>query len=411
MRTLVVFCLLLISYSLLEAQSRRMANPQTGRTYTAENLANTPWPLLQQAEQQWRALNLQEALLTFESVVAQHPNSAEALILRAKFKYKIGMEAEADLDFQQAQRINPYVANLYGFSDNRGVLSLIAYEPENAIIKLSDFKKLNYYYEYLDRTMATDGHMAEEAPVLEKLIDQIEQEEFDGAQEMISQLQVKYPNSAIVHDLEGLALMQQNQLEAAETAFSKAIEVGPDFAISWYNMGALKHQKGYLNQAKYYLDKAVELDGTLTKAYFERARILRKLGDKESALADYDTIISQKGAIYPEALLNRGLTKKMIGSYADALADINKVIEAFPDAPELYKNRGNLYLLLDLLPKAIDDYTQAIQLDREYTDAYYNRALAHFLSLDHISGCADLDASSEGGHEIAQDMKRYFCQN
>ncbi len=139
--------------------------------------------------------------------------------------------------------------------------------------------------------------------------------------------------------------------------------------------------------------------------------VLKTIGDREKAIADYSTIIDQKGSIYPEAFLNRGLTKKMIGSYASALTDFNKGIQEFPNNAELYKNRGNLYLLLDLVPKAVDDYTKAIQLKSDYADAYYNRGIAYLLLLDHVSGCADLETSIERGHTKAKDVQRYLCPN
>ena len=411
MRSLIALCILLFSTALLDAQTRRMAAPHTGRTYTGIDLSSTAWPLLQKAEREISALNFDAAFFTFENVVAQYPNSAEALIFRAKFKTLIGMTTEADLDFQLARRINPYVSDLYGYSDNRGVLNLLAYEPENAILQLSSFQKLNYYYDFLDKSIQANELSKEASQLLGELIEQIEQDDLDKATESVSNLLTQYPVTAFAYDLKGLIFAKQNQPEAAIEAFSKAIEIDPKHALAWYNLGVVKYQLADFTAAKKSLDTAIALEGDLTKAYFVRAEVLKAMGDKESALADYNTIIDQKGAIYPEALLNRGLTKKMIGSYASALTDFNKVMEEFPNDAGLHKNRGNLYLLLGLVPKAVDDYTKAIQLNGEDADAYYNRSIAYLLLLDHISGCADLETSIAKGHLKAKDMLEYVCPN
>ena len=409
MRVVIILCILFFSTALLEAQTRNMSSQQMGRTYTAENLTSTPWPLLRKAEQEMSMLDFEEAFFTLESAVAQYPNSAEALILRAKIKTMLGMETEARTDFDLARRINPYVSDLYGYSDNRGVLNLLVYEPEKALLELSSYQKLNYYYDILDKTIQANELLEKEAQLLGQLIEQIEVENLDLAMETVSVLLKDYSDKAITYDLEGLVFSKQNQTEAAIKAFSKAIELDPNYALSWYNLGILKYQQKDMAGAKVCFDKAIVLKETLTKAYFGRAMVLKAMGDRESALADYNTIIAQKGTIYPQALLNRGLTKKMIGSYAGALTDFNKGIERFPNDAELYKNRGNLYLLLDLIPKAIDDYTKAIQLKNDYADAYYNRGIAYLLLLDYISGCADLDTSIEKGHVKAKDMRTYLC--
>jgi len=409
MKTFYVLCLLLISTCFLHAQTRGMADPHMGRTYTTESVASTPWPLLQRAERQMRALDFEEAFFTYESAVAQFPNSAEVLVMRGRYKTMMGMQEEANMDFERAKRINSYAADLFGYTDNRGMLNLLAHEPESAILQLSSFQKLNYYYEFLDGKATTSGFTIEELSLLEQLIEQIDREDLATAQQTTSKLLATYPLNVAAYDLQGLIYLRENKLDAAVEAFSNAIEKDPSYAIAWYNLGAAKHQLGELEAARSYLSKAIELEPDLTKAYFERAKVLKELGDKESAIADYDSIIAKKGAIYPEALLNRALTKKMMGTYASALSDLNRVIKEFPNNPALYKNRGNLYLLLNMPPVAIDDFTKAIELRNEYADAYLNRGIAHLQMFDRISGCADLEKSSELGHAKAQDMKSYFC--
>lgn len=410
MRTILLFIILLGTLISLDAQSRRMANPQTGVTYASQTNVMTPWPLLQTADQQMRRLDFEEAFFTLESAVAQFPESEVALIYRARLKRIIGMQAEAELDYRKASQLNPYIANLYGYNNNRGVLQLLTYQPEVAIQDLSTFKKLNYYYEYLDRNISEDFSI-ETLNAIEQVIRFIEEQNFEAARELLELMIAERTELALLYDLLGIIQLSQYQYEDALVYFNKAIALDVNFSISWYNLGVVSHEQGKLEAAKEYLDKAISLNSNLSKAYFERAMVLKKMGDKESALADYDTIISKKGALYPEAIINRGLTKKMIGAYAGALSDLNKVIDEYPQNADLFKNRGNLYLLTNLLPKAIDDYTQAIKLENNYAEAYYNRSLAHFMALDPVSACADLAKSSELGHPRAAEMLTYFCEN
>ena len=396
------------------SQTRRMVSPEAGRTYNTQIQSSTELPMLQAADRQFRAFAYENTYFALENAVAQNPNSPEALLSRARFKKVVGMETEAILDYQLAKRLNPYAANLYGYYGSSGLLEILTVEPERSILSLTNFQKLNYYYEVLNEKAPLGGNTSEEEAYQElesltSVIQDIEENYLLSALSQLESLLETYPESAIVHDLRGVVLTKQNHLAKARAAFLKALELDPQFAIAWYNLGQIERSMGHYEQAKVHLDKAIELQANLTKAYFERALVLKAMGDPQSALSDYDAVIDLKGADYPEAFLNRGLTKKILGDYNGALADLNQAISAYPNNAELWKNRGNLYLLFGLPLKAIDDYTEAIQLDNNYAEAYYNRALAHLQGYDKISGCADLETSLSLGYEKAQEIQTYFC--
>lgn len=408
MRQLIILCLVLFVVNSHFAQTSRMNNSQVARTYTVEHQGQTNLTLLQEAERNYRSFQFEGTLFAIENAVAQNPYSAEALIMRARFKKRVGMISEAEADMEMARRINPYIADLYGYDGNSGLLKLLYFQPEKSIQSLSSFQKNNYYFYVLDnKRIEVEGE--EEVLLLESVIEDIETENFQEALNTLETTISRFPQSAISYDLKGSILMQQEKYTLAVENFSKAVTLEPDFAIAWFNFGQVERKMGNLKTAKSYLDKAIDLQEDLTKAYFERASVLKAMGDKESALEDYNTIIDLKGNTYMEAFLNRGLTRKMLGDYGGALSDLNKALKEYPDNPELLKNRGNIQMLFGLHRKAIDDYTVAIQQDATYAEAYYNRALAHFLIFDTISGCADLEKSAELGFENAVEAQIYFC--
>jgi len=323
----------------------------------------------------------------------------------------MGMETEAEQDLEIAMRLNPYVANLYGYNGSSGLLKILAIAPEQAIESLNTLQKLNYYYQNLDHRLITSENKDIELQKVEEVMERIEENELLEGLEKVEAILEVFPNSAIAYDLKGIILDKQEKQEAAMEAFFKAVEIEPNFAIGWYNLGRMERSRNNFEKARIYLDKAIGLQKDLTKAYFERALLNKQTGKKENAVTDYNTIISMNGNMYMEALLNRGLTKKMVGDYGGALEDLDLVIEAFPNNAELRKNRGNLRLLFNLHRKAIDDYTKAIALDANYAEAHYNRGVAFFIIYDKISGCADLEKSAALGYERAEETSAYFCTN
>ncbi len=405
----IIFTVLLSANTF--AQTQRMNHLETSRTFTVENKITTIQPLLQEADRQLRTMDYEGTLFKLESAVAQEPASAEALMLRAKFKKMTGMDTEAKLDVQMAESINPYAPSIYGYEGNGALLNVLSVEPERYVQPLGKTKKLNDYYEALDRKIAADELKNYEIDYIEYALQNIETDNLNEALDALEIATRKFPNSALAYDLKGMILKKQGNVEAAVAAFSKAVVFEPDFAIAWYNLGQAERSRGNYDKSKKYLDRAIELQSDLTKAYFERAILHKQIGEKEAAIEDYNAVIDLQGSAYMEAFLNRGLTKKMLGDFTGALADLDQVIDEFPDNADLRKNRGNLYLLFGMPQRAIEDYSKAIQLDDEHAEAYYNRAIAFLTIYDKVSACADLDRSIELGHDMAEEIKTYSCSH
>ncbi len=64
-------------------------------------------------------------------------------------------------------------------------------------------------------------------------------------------------------------------------------------------------------------------------------------------------------------------------SYAEAHIDLSKAIAIGPRYFEAYKERGKLTALRGLHTQALTDFNAAIQIQPNYSDAFYNRALVY----------------------------------
>lgn len=393
----------------LLAQTTRMNNAQLGRTYSAESQLNTVQPLLMEAERRFRTFDYEGTFLVLESAVAQNPNVAEPLVMRARFRRLVGMQHEAAEDIKRANELNPYAADVYGYNGKSGLTRVMAVAPEKALIEFSDFQRINYYYDALDRHL--DDSLTRIAVVndIALILEDIESERLDTALSLIDSLIKRFPELSMAYDLKGLVLQKLGQKEEAYKVVKIALELDPDCSLAWYNHAQLKKGQGDVESAKNSLDKAISLQKDMVKAYFYRALLLKKMGETEEALADYETLADLQAETQAEVILNRGLTKKMMGDYEGAWFDVNQAIEELPSDPTLFKNRANLNLLTGVPLKAIDDYTRAIELDNEYAEAYFNRAICHLQRYDKISACADLEKSAELGFEKANELIGYFC--
>lgn len=165
----------------------------------------------------------------------------------------------------------------------------------------------------------------------------------------------------------GLAWYRLNQYEAATADFTRHLEYYPDDARTYYNRGLAIAARGdteqaianyqqalervaslstlesanlyndlgvaYLNNAQPVralkaLDRAIELDESDPRAYFNRGCVCHHKGDYAAALVNFDQalVLNPTNA---EAYLNRGLVNQQLGNAVAATADLQHALEHF----------------------------------------------------------------------------------
>lgn len=103
-------------------------------------------------------------------------------------------------------------------------------------------------------------------------------------------------------------------------------------------------------------------------------------------------------------ITNRGNIYLSIGELDKAVKDYDRAIELNPDLPIAWMNRGNAYLYKKELNQAIDDYSKAIDLDPKEDDAWKNRASAYLslgklrLAFEDCQKALELNPSNEGAY-------------
>jgi len=78
-----------------------------------------------------------------------------------------------------------------------------------------------------------------------------------------------------------------------------------------------------------------------------------------------------------EAYYTRGLARYKMGDKQGAIEDYTEAIKLNKNLVLAYTNRGNCLYKIGKKQEAISDYTQAIKLNPNYPDAYYNRGVVY----------------------------------
>lgn len=151
----------------------------------------------------------------------------------------------------------------------------------------------------------------------------------------------------------------------------------------------------------------------------QRAVAYSVIQNYDDALADLNAYIKLDSTSYI-AYWQRAICKVMVNEFkasqgiATQLKAVN-IINDFNDAihlnnqdPYLYYNRANFYAQCKQYNKALDDYNEAIKLDKNLAEAYFNKGLVEIYSNNLKAGIQNLSKAGELGIYSAYSViKKY----
>ena len=126
------------------------------------------------------------------------------------------------------------------------------------------------------------------------------------------------PNYAIAYSNLGNILRGLDNLKEAELSYRKAIKINPNFAEGNYNLGNILNDLGNLKEAELSYRKAIELNPNYTEAHNNLGSILNDLGNLKEAELSYRKAI-ELNPNYANARSNLGLILRDLGKYEELI--------------------------------------------------------------------------------------------
>jgi lipoprotein NlpI len=174
------------------------------------------------------------------------------------------------------------------------------------------------------------------------------------------------PNLAAAYSGRGDIYMDREDPDRAIAEYGQALQHDAKYVAAYVGRSGAYAQKGDFDHALADGNEAVRLDPKSADAYETRGKAYGYKGDIEHALADYAEAIhvDPKGAA--DAYNLQGLAYMEKGDFARAVTAFSEAVRIDPQAIDAYFNRGRANLFAGALPKAIEDYKQAIAITPGY---------------------------------------------
>lgn len=179
-----------------------------------------------------------------------------------------------------------------------------------------------------------------------------------NARALLSQLVVEQPANPVAQLGWGIALVQQGQLDMAQTHFEKAAAIDAKFGPAWSSLGNIHKLQGRLKQAREMYEKAIAVQPSLADAHFLLSQVDEAEGDYEAAEKAIRRALLFNPS-YPEAHNNLGRLLINAGKVAQAVSHFRQALGANPG---LRQARDNLIMALYRLGRSTEAQAEVDQL-------------------------------------------------
>ncbi|MFT3701381.1 MAG: tetratricopeptide repeat protein [Agriterribacter sp.] len=295
----------------------------------------------------YKAGNYKEAIKQYTAAIKKKKDS-DYFLGRARSNVKMGEYSDAMSDFTTAYELdNENLAAIEGRADLHKLLGDAVIKSKKADEKKDHYiKALTGYTSYL--TLSKKNlHIYEAMAELQILL-------YNNTDDAIKTLDAGLDADLKAKQLyikKGLLQLQKKDFTNADISFTSALKIDSNDAFAYYNRGIAQLN---LNNVTY------------ASVYFQNAR--RKGLDS----ANRANIVTYANAFYQHAE----------NSYKNNAPDsamnmINNAIDVDPSNSIYFFARGEYYSAQQHYLNAIDSYDKAIQLNKNYTDAYYKRGVSY----------------------------------
>lgn len=171
------------------------------------------------------------------------------------------------------------------------------------------------------------------------------------------------------------ALHHRGDLAEAERLYAAEVRRDAGNVDALHLLGLLNAQRGDLEAARQYFDRALGLSPARAELHFLRAEVAGGLGLQEQAMDGYRQALALRPDL-AEALISLADLLLQKGRAADALPLLERALLARPGDAAALNNRGNALQALGRHEEALACYEQVLRSLPENADVLNNRASA-----------------------------------
>jgi protein O-mannosyl-transferase len=182
--------------------------------------------------------------------------------------------------------------------------------------------------------------------------------------------------------------------------WSDTIEKNPDAALPYSNRAALFIQKKDYQRAIADLNKAIEIRPKYVTPHYNRGVLFIKTGKYREAVQDFDFVMKNNPRDILSVHMERGNAYMFGRNYPKAIEDFSAALNYNPDLAPAFYNRGMSFHSIGKYPDALSDFNNLIRLNPGFSKAYYLRAMTLYKMHDYRGAMQDAMKAKQLGYKV-----------
>lgn len=333
-----------------------------------------------------------EAEEDFTRVIELFPDFPDAWINRAVVKFEKNDISGAEQDQYQAKQIMAFISedkanvdSLYSHYSKMDYNKIINFESDfvdgNRSKSLIQFSDINIKPRNSFIVNVTDGGIYHIDATLSQIS---ESNDLNGTMAYVVNNLFDLNHNSIIND----SIINSIDNQSLKT-----------FLNGIYNFEVYNYQRGEMLFASLLNDPVFGVYAGINLSVLQNVKAELVISDKSY---DNSIYITQKR-------VSEGLSQEQEKpDYQQSLNTIANVLSKNKRNPYVWYNMGNIHLQMQEFDKAIEDYTKAIQYEKNLAEAYYNRALTLLYLNKKSQAIKDLSKAGELGIQEAYVVMKRF---
>jgi tetratricopeptide (TPR) repeat protein len=199
---------------------------------------------------------------------------------------------------------------------------------------------------------------------------------FDSAVTFLARAVEINPQQAAYFNNLGNAHKSLGSLQEAVTAYKKALALRPDYAEAHNNLGVVQKKLGDLEDAVASFEEALRIRPNYIDAHYNLGNALQENNDLVGAINSYKKALNLNPN-NADALYNLANALQAQDKYDNAIAVYKLALRVKPDYVEALERLGNAEQRMGDIDAAMDAYEKALHINPEYAVAYCSKGIAY----------------------------------
>lgn len=209
----------------------------------------------------------------------------------------------------------------------------------------------------------------------------------------------------------GVSYLNENKLRESFIEFQKAISLNQEDKDSLNALGLISTRFKEYDKAINYYKRAISIDPHYSEAMNNLGVTYLEIENWDEAIKYFKMALENPLYATPDtAHSNIGYALYKKGDYLNALNTLNDTVKKYPESPQSAYILGLVYMKLNNIKSAIDNFNKAVTLSPKYIDARWELANAYLRegnkgkAIEHFK----IVAESNGDTERTREASKYI---